>query len=28
VVLVREGEFEIVRENLNDIEPEVFQFLN
>jgi len=28
VVIVREGEFEIVRENLNDIEPEVIKFLH
>lgn len=28
VILVREGEFEIVKENLNEIEPEVFRFLD
>lgn len=28
VVFIKDGEFEIIKENLNDIEPEMIDFLN
>ena len=28
MVFIKDGEFEIIKENLNDIEPEMIDFLN